>query len=113
MFIRLNPLRDRGASIEILEQFNASVTNGKSLTAEKPKSNLAEKINLNGKLYAFYPLTPSITMVHGGLMINKDGQVTEADGTTIKGPIIKAQRECRVPSFRLPKPSVFVIQKIH
>lgn len=70
---------------ETLEKFNASVRDGKALTAEPPKSNLAEKINLNGKLYAFYPLTPSITMVYGGLMINKDAQVTEADGTPIKG----------------------------
>ena len=70
---------------ETLEKFNASVKDGKALTAEPPKSNLAEKINLNGKLYVFYPLTPSITMVYGGLMINKDAQVTEADGTPIKG----------------------------
>lgn len=70
---------------ETLEKFNASVRDGKALTAEPPKSNLAEKINLNGKLYAFYPLTPSITMIYGGLMINKDAQVTEADGTPIKG----------------------------
>ncbi len=72
---------------ETLEKFNASVKDGKALTAEPPKSNLAEKINLNGKLYAFYPLTPSITTVYGGLMINKDAQVTEADGTPIKGPL--------------------------
>lgn len=72
---------------ETLEKSNASVKDGKALTAEPPKSNLAGKINPNGKLFAFYPLTPSITMVYGGLMINKDAQVTEAGGTPIKGPL--------------------------
>lgn len=68
-----------------LEAYNASVKDGKALGAEPPKTNLAEKINLNGKLFAFYPLTPSITMVYGGLTVNKNAQVTEPDGTPIKG----------------------------
>lgn len=68
-----------------LEAYNASVKGGKALGAEPPKTNLAEEINLNGKLFAFYPLTPSITMVYGGLTVNKNAQVTEPDGTPIKG----------------------------
>ena len=39
---------------ETLEKFNAFVKDGKALTAEPPKPNLAEKINLNGKLNVFF-----------------------------------------------------------
>lgn len=42
-------------------------------------------LDLNGKLYAFYPLTPSITMDYGGITIDEAARVTEQDGTVIPG----------------------------
>lgn len=40
---------------------------------------------MKGRLYAFYPLTPSITMVYGGLTIDTKARVTVQDGDVIRG----------------------------
>lgn len=69
-----------------LEAFNRAVkADGSALEADPPRRSLASKLDLNGKLYAFFPLTPSITMDYGGLTINTKTQVTEQDGTPIRG----------------------------
>ena len=47
--------------------FNAKVrADGTAPEAVPPKAHLAAKLDMKGRLYAFYPLTPSITMVYGG-----------------------------------------------
>lgn len=70
-----------------IDSFNAAVTNdGHAPGAVPAKNNLATPIGKNGsKLYAFYPLTPSITMVYGGLMVDASTRVLEADGRPIAG----------------------------
>ncbi|MCI6529636.1 MAG: FAD-binding protein, partial [Mesosutterella sp.] len=69
-----------------LEAFNRAVkADGSALEADPPRRSLASKLDLNGKLYAFFPLTPSITMDYGGLTINTKTQVTEQDGKPIRG----------------------------
>ncbi len=69
-----------------LEEFNAAVRpDGTAPDAVPAKSQLAVKLNLEGKLYAFTDLTPSITMVYGGLLIDKDARVLEDDGRVIRG----------------------------
>lgn len=64
--------------------FNAAVREGGSAPdAVPPKRALAEKIDPDRPMRAFFPLTPSITMVYGGLVIDKSARVLEADGTVI------------------------------
>lgn len=68
-----------------IEEFNASVKDGKALGAAPPKKALAAALNADGPLYAFSPLTPSITMVYGGVVIDKEARVLEADERVIRG----------------------------
>lgn len=64
--------------------FNAAVRkDGSAPDAVPPKRALAEKIDPDRPMRAFFPLTPSITMVYGGLVIDKSARVLEADGTVI------------------------------
>lgn len=68
-----------------IEEFNASVKDGKALGAAPPKKALAAALNADGPLYAFSPLTPSITMVYGGVVIDKEARVLESDERVIRG----------------------------
>lgn len=68
-----------------IEEFNASVKDGKALGAAPPKKALAAALNADGPLYAFSPLTPSITMVYGGVVIDKEARVLEPDERVIRG----------------------------
>lgn len=71
---------------DTVAQFNSAVKDGHTAPdALPPKARLATRFNPDGKVYAFYPLTPSITMVYGGLMIDTNTRVTQADGTPIIG----------------------------
>ena len=70
-----------------MESFNAKVrADGTAPEAVPPKAHLAAKLDMKGRLYAFYPLTPSITMVYGGgLTIDTKVRVTAKDGDVIRG----------------------------
>ncbi len=71
---------------ETIESYNKAVKDdGTAPDAVPPRQGLASRIDPNGKLYAFYPLTPSITMDYGGLTVDTKARVTEADGRVIKG----------------------------
>ncbi len=71
--------------------FNAVVKDGKALDAKPPKTAFAFKIG-TPKFYAFYPLSPGITLTFGGIRINEKAQAQEADGTVIPG--LFAAGEC-------------------
>ena len=71
--------------------FNATVKDGKALDAKPPKTAFAYKIE-TPKFYAFYPLSPGITLTFGGIKINEKAQAQEADGTVIPG--LFAAGEC-------------------
>lgn len=58
---------------------------GTAPEAVPPKAHLAAKLDMKGRLYAFYPLTPSITMVYGGLTIDTKARVTAQEGDVIRG----------------------------
>jgi len=70
--------------VQTVADFNASVQDGKALSAKPPKTALAFKVE-KPKFYAFYPLVPGITLTFGGIRINGKGQAQEADGTVIPG----------------------------
>ena len=77
-----------GISASALRQtvvdFNATVReDGSAPDAVPPKRALATKIDPDRPMRAFFPLTPSITMVYGGLVIDKHARILEADGTAI------------------------------
>lgn len=77
-----------GISASALRQtvvdFNAAVReDGSAPDAVPPKRALATKIDPDRPMRAFFPLTPSITMVYGGLVIDKHARILEADGTAI------------------------------
>ena len=76
-----------GVLKETVESFNAKVrADGTAPEAVPPKAHLAAKLDMKGRLYAFYPLTPSITMVYGGgLTIDNKVRVTAKDGDVIRG----------------------------
>ena len=76
------PLTD--ATAEKHEAF-ISVKDGKALGVTPPKKALAAALNADGPLYAFSPLTPSITMVYGGVVIDKEARVLEPDERVIRG----------------------------
>ena len=71
--------------------FNATVKDGKALDAQPPKTAFAFKVE-TPKFYAFYPLSPGITITFGGIKINEKAQAQEADGTIIPG--LYAAGEC-------------------
>ena len=75
-----------GALRETIEGYNKAVLdNGTAPEADPPRQGLASRLDPNGKLYAFYPLTPSITMDYGGITVDTKARVTEPDGRVIKG----------------------------
>lgn len=85
----LNELAEKiGAPPAVMEKtisdFNAVVRDGKALDAKPPKTAFAFKV-MNPKYYAFYPLSPGITLTFGGIKINEKAQVQQADGTIIPG----------------------------
>ena len=76
----------RGGLKETVESFNAKVrADGTAPEAVPPKAHRTAKLAMKGRLYAFYPLTPSITMVYGGLTIDTKARVTVQDGDVIRG----------------------------
>lgn len=75
-----------GVLKETVQSFNGKVrADGTAPEAVPPKAHLAAKLDMKGRLYAFYPLTPSITMVYGGLTIDTKARVTAQDGDVICG----------------------------
>ena len=71
---------------ETVQSFNAKVReDGTAPEAVRSKAHLAAKLDMKGRLYAFYPLTPSITMVYGGLTIDTKARVTAQDGDVMRG----------------------------
>ena len=70
--------------LRTVEEFNAAVEDGRALSADPPKAALAHKV-MTPRFYAFCPLIPGITSTFGGLMINSDAQVLEADGRILPG----------------------------
>ena len=75
-----------GVLKETVEAFNSKVReDGTAPEAVPPKAHLAAKLDMKGRLYAFYPLTPSITMVYGGLTIDTKARVTAQDGDVMRG----------------------------
>ena len=68
-----------------IESFNKAVKDGTALAADPPKKSLATPLNPDGPLYAFWPLTPSITMTYGGLMVDRETRVLEPDERVING----------------------------
>jgi flavocytochrome c len=74
-----------------VSDFNAAVEDGKALNAKPAKAAFAYKIG-SPKFYAFYPLSPGITITFGGIKINAKAQAQEADGKVIAG--LYAAGEC-------------------
>ncbi|MDQ5985107.1 MAG: Fumarate reductase flavoprotein subunit [Syntrophus sp. SKADARSKE-3] len=74
-----------------IADFNATVKDGKALDAQPAKTAFAYKVE-SPKFYAFYPLSPGITLTFGGIKINEKAQVQEADGSVIPG--LFAAGEC-------------------
>jgi succinate dehydrogenase/fumarate reductase flavoprotein subunit len=74
-----------------IADFNAAVIGEKALGAQPPKNAFAYKIE-KAKFYAFYPLSPGITLTFGGIRINEKAQAQEADGKVIPG--LYAAGEC-------------------
>ena len=64
--------------------FNAGIANGKALNAQPPKTAFAFKLAAP-KFYAFYPLSPGITLTFGGIRTNEKAQAQQADGAVIPG----------------------------
>jgi succinate dehydrogenase/fumarate reductase flavoprotein subunit len=64
--------------------FNAAVKDGKAMGAQPPKTAFAFKLGAP-KFYAFYPLSPGITLTFGGIKINEKAQALQADGLVIPG----------------------------
>jgi succinate dehydrogenase/fumarate reductase flavoprotein subunit len=71
--------------------FNATVKDGKAMDAQPAKAAFAYKVEAS-KFYAFYPLSPGITLTFGGIKINEKAQAQEADGRVIAG--LYAAGEC-------------------
>lgn len=75
-----------GVLKETVQSFNAKVReDGTAPEAVPSKAHLAAKLDMKGRLYAFYPLTPSITMVYGGLTIDTKARVTAQEGDVMRG----------------------------
>jgi flavocytochrome c len=67
-----------------ISDFNAGVADGKALNAQPPKTAFAFKVG-SPKFYAFYPLSPGITLTFGGIKTNEKAQAQQADGAVIPG----------------------------
>ena len=74
-----------------IADFNATVKDGKALGAQPAKAAFAFKVSAP-KFYAFYPLSPGITLTFGGIRISEKSQALEADGKVISG--LFAAGEC-------------------
>jgi succinate dehydrogenase/fumarate reductase flavoprotein subunit len=74
-----------------IADFNAVVKDVKALDAQPAKAAFAYKVE-SPKFYAFYPLSPGITLTFGGIKINEKAQAQEADGKVIAG--LYAAGEC-------------------
>ncbi|MDP3897941.1 MAG: FAD-dependent oxidoreductase [Mesorhizobium sp.] len=70
--------------VRTVTAFNAAVADGAAPGATPPKATLASRIE-TAPFYAFSPLAPGITLTFGGIMINANAQVLEADGRVIPG----------------------------
>ena len=80
------------ASLEkTIADFNAAVKDEKAPDAQPAKAAFAYKVSAP-KFYAFYPLSPGITLTFGGIRINEKAQALEADGKAIPG--LYAAGEC-------------------
>jgi flavocytochrome c len=80
------------ASLEkTVSDFNSAVKDGKALGIQPAKTAFAFKLQ-SPKFYAFYPLSPGITLTFGGIRINEKAQAQEADGKVIPG--LYAAGEC-------------------
>jgi len=66
-----------------IDEFNSAVKDGKALGANPPKEANAKV--MKPKFYAFYPMVPGITLTFGGIKVNSNAQVLEADGRIIPG----------------------------
>jgi flavocytochrome c len=64
--------------------FNAAIVNDQALGAHPPKKALAKPIE-TPPFYAFSPLAPGITLTFGGVIIDTEARVLEADGRMIPG----------------------------
>lgn len=74
-----------GVLKETVESNSKVREDGTAPEAVPPKAHLAAKLDMKGRLYAFYPLTPSITMVYGGLTIDTKARVTAQEGDVMRG----------------------------
>ncbi|MEI7639333.1 MAG: FAD-binding protein, partial [Syntrophus sp. (in: bacteria)] len=74
-----------------IADFNAAVKDGKAPDAQPAKAAFAYKIE-KPKFYAFYPLSPGITLTFGGIKTNEKAQAQESDGKIISG--LYASGEC-------------------
>jgi len=70
--------------LRTIEEFNAAVEDGRAPAASPPKATLAYPVK-TPPFYAFWPLVPGITSTFGGLMINRDAQVLDANGLALPG----------------------------
>ncbi|MCD8553592.1 FAD-dependent oxidoreductase [Seleniivibrio sp.] len=78
--------------MKTVQDYNAAVKpDGTAINLVPQKTNSAIKLE-KGPYYAFYPLMPGITLTFGGININTDAQVMQADGRVIKG--LYAAGEC-------------------
>ncbi len=68
----------------LIEAFNASVQDGKASGPNLPKTSSAYKID-TPPFYGFYPVRPALNHTLGGLVVNADCQVLNAEGTPIAG----------------------------
>jgi flavocytochrome c len=66
-----------------IDEFNSAVKDGKAMGANPPKEANAKV--MKPKFYAFYPMVPGITLTFGGIKVNSNAQVLEADGRIIPG----------------------------
>jgi flavocytochrome c len=97
--VEADSLADLAAKIQVpatalektVADFNAAVKDGKAIGAEPAKGAFAFKVE-KAKFYAFYPLSPGITLTFGGIKTNEKAQALEADGKVIPG--LYASGEC-------------------
>lgn len=72
------------ALVQTVTDFNAAVQGDKTEGIEPGKAALAHRIE-GPTYYAIHPLAPGVTLTFGGLMINGNSEVLEADGRVIRG----------------------------
>jgi flavocytochrome c len=67
-----------------IADFNAGVADNKAMNAQPPKTAFAYKVQ-TPKFYAFYPLSPGITLTFGGIKTNEKAHAQQADGAIRPG----------------------------